>query len=173
MKNKITKFGYLDLIEEEVILPNGEIHETRYIKHPGAVAIIAIKDNKLVCINQYRYPLKDKLIEIPAGKIDLNEDIIEGAKRELIEETGYTFNEAEIVHKMYPAPGFCDELIYFVLAKDVYEYNGSEEYKMDIDEQIEVELLSIEELDILFKEGKLNDLKTSFAYLYLLKESCD
>jgi len=74
---------------------------------------------------------------------------------------------------MYPAPGFCDELIYFVFAKDVYEYRGNEEYNKDIDEQIEVELLSIEQLGLLFKEGKLNDLKTSFAYLYLLKESRD
>jgi len=173
MKNKTTKFGYLELIEEEVILPSGDIHETKYIKHPGAVAIIALKDDKLVCINQYRYPLKENLIEIPAGKIKFQEDIIEGAKRELIEETGYTFDSARIIHKMYPAPGFCDELIYFVFAKNVYEYNGNETFIQDIDEQIEVKLLSLEQLELLFNDGKLNDLKTSFAYLYLLKESCD
>ncbi|MDC7286079.1 NUDIX hydrolase, partial [Bifidobacterium thermophilum] len=75
---------------EDVELPNGKTSKREIIKHPGAVAVLALTDdNKIVMVEQYRKALEKTIVEIPAGKLEKGEDPLECAKRELEEETGY------------------------------------------------------------------------------------
>ncbi len=80
----------IDVYVEDVLLPNGETSKREIVKHPGAVAVLAItEENKMVLVRQYRKALERVLVEIPAGKLEKGEAPIETAKRELEEETGY------------------------------------------------------------------------------------
>ena len=80
----------LDVRKDEVELPNGKTSTREWINHPGAVCIIPVLSNgDIALIRQYRYPVKKEMIELPAGKLDLNERPEVCAKRELEEETGY------------------------------------------------------------------------------------
>src|SRR5699024_371141 len=102
---------------DNVTLPNGKTSKRELVKHPGAVAVIPItKDNRIVCVEQYRKPLEKALIEIPAGKLEAHEEPKATALRELEEETGYTTDELTFVASFYTSPGFADELMYIYLA---------------------------------------------------------
>ena len=107
----------ISLQVDEVELPNGKKAKRELIKHPGAVAIIAITDeNKLVLVEQYRKALQRTIVEIPAGKLEKGEEPLECAKRELEEETGYECKSIELVTSFYTSPGFADEIVHVYLA---------------------------------------------------------
>src|SRR5690625_8044810 len=98
------------------MLPNGEYSKRELVNHPGAVAVIAItKENKIVFVEQYRKPLERSLVEMPAGKIEEDEQPAVTALRELEEETGYTTNALTRVTACFPSPGFADELVHSYL----------------------------------------------------------
>jgi ADP-ribose pyrophosphatase len=103
---------------DEVELPNGKTSTRELVKHPGAVAVIAVTDEeKIVMVEQYRKPLEKEIVEIPAGKLEKGEDPAECAKRELEEETGYGCTNLELLTSFYTSPGFADELVHVYLAK--------------------------------------------------------
>ena len=105
--------NYLDLINVDVKLPDGNLSNRDIIKHPGACAIIPfLTDNQVILIEQFRKPLEKTILEIPAGKLDKNEEIINCAHRELEEETGYKAKEMIYLGSIATAPGFCDEIIH-------------------------------------------------------------
>ena len=107
----------ISLQVDEVELPNGKKAKRELIKHPGAVAIIAITDeNKLVLVEQYRKALQRTIVEIPAGKLEKGEEPLECAKRELEEETGYECKSIELVTSFYTSPGFADEIVHVYVA---------------------------------------------------------
>src|SRR5690625_4619812 len=98
---------------DKVELPDGNFSTREIVKHPGAVAIIPITDDgKIIFVEQYRKPLERPLIEIPAGKIEVNEAPKITAVRELEEETGYTTDVLEHITSFYTSPGFADEIIH-------------------------------------------------------------
>ncbi|HEY4578552.1 MAG TPA: NUDIX hydrolase, partial [Savagea sp.] len=108
----IYKGKIIDLVVDEVALPNGGKSQREIVKHPGAVAIIAVTpENKIILIEQFRKPLERALIEIPAGKIDAGESLEHCAMRELEEETGYYANQLKKVQSFATSPGFADEII--------------------------------------------------------------
>ncbi|ENQ3078862.1 NUDIX hydrolase [Bacillus sp. WLY-B-L8] len=151
---------------DEVVLPNGETSKREIVKHPGAVAIIAITDDeKIVLVEQYRKAMEKTLIEIPAGKLEPGEKPEVTAIRELEEETGYICDNMELITSFYTSPGFADEIVY------VYEATGlkKKEDKADLDEDEFVELMevSLEEALQLIKEQRIHDAKTMFAIQYL------
>src|SRR5690625_854611 len=111
--NKIFDGNVISLQVDEVSLPNGKTSKRELVKHPGAVAIIALtKEKELILVEQYRKPLEQSILEIPAGKIEPNEDPEVTALRELEEETGYTTKKLNYITSFYTSPGFADEIIH-------------------------------------------------------------
>jgi ADP-ribose diphosphatase len=131
------------------------------IHHNGGAVILPItEDGKLVLIKQFRYPLQEVLIEAPAGKLEIDEDPMVCATRELTEETGYTANKVTPLGKISTTPGFCDEILYLYLAQDLTAGNHNREegeYGMEVFEY------SLEEVDEMIKNGDIIDSKTIAA----------
>lgn len=151
---------------DDVTLPNGASSKREIVKHPGAVAVIAVtEENKILFVEQYRKPLERSLVEIPAGKIEINEDPIVTARRELEEETGYTTNQLTYITSFYTSPGFADEIIHLyytdTLEELSYDVDGDE------DEFVEKIALTLEETEEYVAEKKIYDAKTVYALLYL------
>lgn len=156
----------ISLQVDEVELPDGNRSERELVKHPGAVAVIAItKEGKIVLVKQYRKPLERSLVEIPAGKIEPDEDPKRTALRELEEETGYTTKDLTYVTSFYTSPGFADEIIHLYYANDLEVLK--EKVAGDEDEFIEIIELSLEEAEQYVQEKQIYDAKTVYAILYL------
>src|SRR5450756_1653884 len=102
----------LSLEKIEVLLASGRKTEREIVHHPGAVAILAVHEKEEILLaRQYRSALKDSTWEIPAGKLEPNENPLKCAKRELLEETGYEAAHWKHLHSIYTSPGFTDEVV--------------------------------------------------------------
>lgn len=156
----------IELRVDEVELPDGKRAKRELIKHPGAVAIIAITDqNELVLVEQFRKALERSIIEIPAGKIEAGEDPQKTAIRELEEETGYRANEFTYVQSFATSPGFADEIIHLYLARSLEKVENPA--AGDEDEFINLQECTIEEAEEMMKDGRIFDAKTAFAVMFL------
>jgi len=103
----------LKIAVDKVILPDGREAVRELVHHPGAVAILPVlEDGSIVFVKQYRYPLDSILYEIPAGKLEINEDPLKCATRELSEETGYSASKWSKLTTIATTPGFTDEIIH-------------------------------------------------------------
>ncbi|WP_445492084.1 NUDIX domain-containing protein [Niallia sp. 03133] len=151
---------------DEVELPNGKTSTRELVKHPGAVAIIAMTDEeRIVMVEQYRKPLEKEIVEIPAGKLEKGEDPAVCAKRELEEETGYGCNNLELLTSFYTSPGFADELVHIYLAKGLYKIE--EGAGLDEDEFVNLMEVTLEEAEEMVKNQRIFDAKTIYAVQYL------
>ena len=151
---------------EEVELPNGKTSKREIIKHPGAVAIIALTDNnKILMVEQYRKALERTIVEIPAGKLEKGEDPGICARRELEEETGYICEQMELLVSFYTSPGFADELVHVYTATGLSKKEDAA--PLDEDEFLNVEELTLDEAVQYIKEQKIYDAKTVYAVQYL------
>lgn len=160
----IFKGRVVDLNVHEVELPDGKTSNREVINHPGAVAVIALtKEGKLVLVRQFRKPLEKTIVEIPAGKLEKDEDPMQCAKRELEEETGYKTDELEYVTSFYTSPGFADELIHIYYTDKLEIGNVA----TDEDEFVSVEEVTLLEAEQLQKQKLIYDAKTVFAVQYL------
>ncbi|MBM7701645.1 NUDIX hydrolase [Metabacillus iocasae] len=156
----------IDLYHEEVELPNGKTSKREIVKHPGAVAVIAMTDDhKMVMVKQYRKAMDRILVEIPAGKLEQGEEPIETAKRELEEETGYTCDSLRHIISFYTSPGFADELVHLYLAEELKVMETKAE--LDEDEFVDVLHLSLEEALTYIQTQQIYDAKTAYAVQYL------
>ncbi len=163
---EIFKGRIIDLYVEEVELPNGKTSTREIVKHPGAVAVIALtKDQKIVMVEQYRKPLGRTIVEIPAGKLEKGEEPETTAKRELEEETGYTCDELEPLISFYTSPGFADELVHLFIAKNLEKLTHKAE--LDEDEFVEVMEVTLEEAQEMIVNQQIFDAKTAYAVQYL------
>ncbi|MCP3025784.1 NUDIX domain-containing protein [Halobacillus sp. A5] len=163
---EIFKGKIIHLNVDTVTLPDGNTSKREIIKHPGAVAVIAQKeDGKIIFVEQYRKALEKSLVEIPAGKLEAGEDPIVTAKRELEEETGYTTNQLELINSFYTSPGFADELVNVYFTSQLIPLE--EKVAGDDDEFVELLELTLGEAEKLEKEQRIHDAKTSYALLYL------
>lgn len=160
----IYKGSFLDILNVDVELPNGKSYSRDVVKHPGATAIIAFLDEEnIILVEQFRLPLNKKILEIPAGKINKNEDIKECAKRELQEETGYIAGNLEYLGCIATAPGFCDEIIYLYKATNLTLGSKNE----DEDEFTNVKIMNINKVKEMIKKGEIIDGKTISVFTYL------
>lgn len=152
--------SFMKLYEDQVILDNQKSSQRVYIKHPGAAAILPItKDNKIILVNQYRYPIQKVNLEVPAGKKDdENEDSLECAHRELEEETGYITSNMEFFKRIYPCVGYSNEYVDLFIAKNCEKIKNPK--AMDADENIECVFLSLDEVKHLIKTDQFGDAKT-------------
>jgi len=156
----------ISLQVDDVTLPNGQTSKREIVKHPGAVAVIPVNsEGKVVFVEQYRKPLDRSIIEIPAGKIEQNEDPEITAIRELEEETGYTANKLNYVTSFYTSPGFANEIIHIYYTDDINKL--AEPVAGDDDEFVEIIKLTLEEAEQFVKEKKIYDAKTMYALIYL------
>lgn len=140
---------------EKVQLPNGEILEKYYVlEYPNWATIVAItKDNKIIMVEQYRHALGEIGIELPAGVIDSDDpNPMYGAKRELLEETGYGKGEWELFMKSSPNPGTHTNICYTFLATDV-EFVSEPE--LDRTEDINVKLFTIKEIEKMLNNNEI------------------
>ena len=157
MKKNIYRGRVVNLDLETVTLPNGVTIELEVIHHPGAAAIVPMKDKKIVfMIRQYRYAAGGYLLEIPAGTLQPNEDPKDCAARELEEEIGFRATRLEPVLNFFTTPGFTDEVIH------IYKATGLTpgRQNLDHDEVLEVIELPLETAIDQIREGKIRDGKT-------------
>ncbi|MFD2116028.1 NUDIX hydrolase [Paenibacillus yanchengensis] len=159
--NKIFSGKVISLQVDTVLLPDGTEATRELVKHPGAAAVIALVDQKLVVVEQYRKPLEKMQIEIPAGKLDPGEDAQTAAARELEEETGYIATELQLYRVFATSPGFADEWIHLYIAKDV----TSGQQQLDEDEFLNVFTITLEEAEAYIANGRIGDAKTLLAVL--------
>jgi ADP-ribose pyrophosphatase len=125
-----------ELIRENVTLENGTTTDVEFIEHPGAAAIVPfLSANRVVMLKQYRHALKEFIWEIPAGTLDPNEEVLSCAKRELIEETGYSADQWHRLGEITPVPGYSNERIHIFLARELQPA----EQNLDADEVIQVQ----------------------------------
>ena len=152
--------SFMELYEDTVLLPNNKETSRTYIKHNGGAAVLPItKDEKIILVNQYRYPIRSLSIEVPAGKKDAaNELGIDCVKRELEEETGYQSSNIKFVTNIHSCVGYSNEVIELFIAKDC---DIVENPKMCDDEEfIELLILSKEEVLDLLNSKRVTDAKT-------------
>ncbi len=155
----------ISLQVDDVLLPDGNESKREIVKHPGAVALLPItNDGKIIVVKQYRKALERTIIEIPAGRIEPNEDPKVTAIRELEEETGYGAKEVSYIQSFATSPGFADEIIHLYVAKELYAIENPADG--DEDEFIEQFEITIEEAEEMIAKGEIYDAKTAFAILY-------
>ena len=159
--------GHLLHVKRDTVRLNNGLETGReYIVHPGAVMVIAVLDDgRLVMERQFRYPPRRAFIELPAGKIDPNEDILITGQRELLEETGYTAKEWHYVAELHPCIGYSNEVIHIYLAKGL----TAGAHQLDQDESLEVFLMSLEDAMQGIQNGDITDGKTIVALLWAEK----
>ena len=154
----------IDLYLDNVRLPNGKKSTREWIDHPGAVCIVPILDNgNILLIRQFRYGPREEFIEIPAGKIDKNEDPLKCGLRELEEETGYKSNKLTFLTNIHPAIGFSNEKMWMYLAEEL----ELSKKKLDEDEFLELLPTPLEKaLEWVFS-GKITDVKTIIGIMWM------
>lgn len=141
----------------QIELPSGKIATRDTVVHPGAVAMVPLlPDGQVVLIRQYRYSFDDVIWEVPAGTLEPNETIEACARRELIEEVGYECKSIKKLTHVYPSPGFMNEIIHIYLCEDLVHVGAAQ---ME-DEDIEIEIKTLEEAIEMVKDGVIRDAKT-------------
>lgn len=142
---------------DTVLLPNGVTVDLETIRHPGAAAVVPIKDDgTVVLIRQFRHAAGGFIYEIPAGKLSLGEEPLRCAARELEEEVGYRASSFELLSSIFPAPGFADEVIH------VYKATGLTKgrQQLDRDEVLEIVEMPLHLAITRIQDGTIRDGKT-------------
>lgn len=150
----------LEILEAD--LPSGKSVKREVIRHPGAVVVIAQDDKgDFILIKQFRLAIEKTILEFVAGTLEKNEEPLECAKRELIEEAGFEAKEWISLGTLYPTPGFCDELQHLFLARGL----SKTKVNPDEDEIIETCVLNLNQLEESIRSGEFMDAKSMSAFL--------
>jgi ADP-ribose pyrophosphatase len=163
-KNTVYVGKAIDFCVDDVELPNGGRATREYLDHPGAVAVVPVlPGGKIVLVRQYRYPVEEVTLEVPAGKFEKGskESVRECLERELREETGYTAAKLEHLVDFWPTCAFANEVIRMYVAEDL----TPGEVDPDEDEFIEKVELPLEDVLEMIADGRIKDSKTMIAVL--------
>lgn len=155
---------------DKVSVPNGNKTDREVVEHSGGVVIIATTDdNKILLVEQFRKPVEENLLELPAGKLEINEDPSACAERELIEETGYKAAFIKHLFSFYTTPGYSNEILH------LYRAANLEEVGVDPDENeiIINHMITKDDINTMIKSGKIKDSKTIVGLLYYLAGDID
>lgn len=157
---------FVEVSTYEVELSTGRKAIREVVKHPGGVVVVAQKDeNTILMVKQYRYPIKQVALELPAGRLEKGENPDLAIKRELEEETGHIAKTWKSLGHIYTTPGICDEKLYLYYATDL-EFTKQSPDEGEIIEYFEYNL---EEVFELIKLGEINDAKTICALIRAFK----
>ncbi len=159
-RNRLYEGRVFNTVVDDIEYPSGRRSIREIAEHPGgAVALAMFPDEKILLVNQHRYPFDEFVWELPAGKLDKGEDPFHCAQRELAEETGYQAKEWKKLLKIYPTPGFCNEVLHIFLATGLSE--TPEGRKLEEGEQtMTVKIVPLQEALAMIDEGKIVDAKT-------------
>ncbi len=150
----------LKVRRDRVRLPDGNTAVRECIRHPGAVLILAQRDDgRMLFVRQFRYPVGHALLELPAGRIDPGEALLDCARRELVEETGFQARDWQRLGMIHPCVGYSDERIEIFLARGLTEVGA----RPDADEFLEILHLGIDEAEQAARAGRITDAKTLCA----------
>ncbi len=141
---------------------NNKVYIAEIVEHRGAVVILPLlENNKVILIRQFRYPLQDYILELPAGTLEEGEEPEETARREIVEEIGYRAGKLEELGKIYASPGYTTEVLYAYIALELKKGESSpEEY-----EDIETIIIDMDKIPTLIKENKIMDGKTLATFM--------
>ena len=160
--NRIYEGKILNLRVDTVSLPGNRVASREVIEHNGAAAVVAIDEKgRILMVRQYRYPMEEQLLELPAGKIDRGESPQQCAFRELEEETGYRCESLKDLGVIYPAAAYLTEKVYLFYTDCLIPSHQH----LDEDEDITVEWLDFEDVLKMVLEGQIPDSKTQIGVL--------
>lgn len=167
-QQELFKGRFLHAFRDTVRLPDGAEASREYIKHPGAVVVVPLLQDeegqtRVVLERQYRYPVGQVMVELPAGKLDAGEDPLVCGQRELLEETGYTAQEWARAGQMHLAIAYSNEVIHIYFARRL----RSGERKLDAGEFLDVFTATLQELLAWCRNGTVTDAKTLSCMVWL------
>lgn len=152
----------IKLTKDTVELENGQTALREVVHHNGGVCIVPLTENdEIIFVKQYRYPFKEVLLEIPAGKLDKGEDHYDCGKRELLEETAAVAEQFDYMGVLYPTTGYLTEKIYMYLAQGL----TFEKQKLDEDEFLDVVKIPFDKAVEMIMNNEICDAKTQIAVL--------
>jgi len=147
---------------DTVRLPDGKLATREYMSHPGAVGVVPFLDkDTVVLVRQYRHPVGEVTLELPAGKLDARESVLTCVKRELAEETGFTARKITPLIQYWPTPAFADEVLHLFVATGL----KAGQVNADEDEFIETAIMPFKKALDLVRTGKIRDSKTVIGLL--------
>src|SRR3984957_1393422 len=167
LSSKLSYDGPLFRVYTDEIVENGRKVSRDVVRHNGSVVILAIDDTKskrdpmVVMERQYRHAAKEYLLEVPAGKMEEGENPLAGAKRELLEETGFRAARWRKLVRYFASPGFLGEWMQVFIAEGLTVGEAQPEY----DEQLEVSLMPLSRVIAMIDEGKVHDGKTLISVM--------
>lgn len=161
-KKRVVYSGVVDFRADTVTLPNGKKATRAFMAHPGAVAVLPVLDDgRIVLVRQYRYPVAEATLEIPAGKLhSISDKPLVRIKAELMEETGYTAASIKPLISFWPTTAFSNEVLHIYTASGL---RGGAQQNLDEDEFVNVEILPFAKAWALLKKGVIRDAKTIIA----------
>lgn len=147
-----------DIRVDEIEYDSGNKGIRETILHPGGAVVVPVKDDgKIIMIRQYRYPLDKYVYELPAGKLEPDEDPAHCAERELEEETGYTSGNITKLGAICTTPGFCSEILHIYIAESL----SSGEHKREEGEYgMEIHEFTFDKIEQMISAGEIYDGKT-------------
>lgn len=155
--------GLFRVTEDEAEDKTGWKIKRSVVRHAGSAVMMPVDEkNRVLLVRQYRLPANAFLWELPAGKVDDGETVLQAAKRELVEETGYKAKKWKKLASFFPSPGYIEEKMTIFLAT---ELTAGDAQPMD-DERIETRWFAKKELMEMIRSNKIIDAKTMVGFLY-------
>ena len=161
-KKTIWRGRAIDFRVDTVKLPNGKLATREFMDHPGAVGVVPFLDKEhVVMVRQYRHPVGEVTLELPAGKLDKGENLLTCVKRELQEETGYTSKKITPLINYWPTPAFANEVLHLYLAEKLVPGKMN----TDEDEFLQCVVVPFKKALAMVKKGEIRDSKTVIGLL--------
>lgn len=166
-KNYVYEGKIIKVRCDDAELPNGQPCKREIIEHSGGACVLYVENGAVLLVRQYRYAYGESVYEIPAGKLEMGEDPMLAAARELEEEAGVKAGRLELLFVNYPTPGYTNEKIYIYRAYDCVKTQAH----LDEGEFLDVEYIPLTKIEEMLKAGEIKDGKTIIALqAYLLSE---
>lgn len=151
----------ITVLKDDVEVADGHKSFREVVKHSGGVVVLAIHEDKIIFVKQFRYPMKEILLELPAGKLEKGEDPFLAGQRELEEETGYCADKWTDLGFVYTSPGYSDEKLYLYKAENLH-FTHCHPDEGEILQSLEIK---IDDAVKMINNGEINDAKTLCAFM--------